>query len=66
MSLQKRKRCPAGGRDYTTFSSRWRWQPDDHHMMNCPMCNKRVTLRIKPGSGTFVIIPQHNELVVGA
>lgn len=60
---QKRRYCEASGRDYTVFIRRDR--PDEHNMMNCPMCGKRVTLRLKVASGKMAVIPRHIEHIVG-
>lgn len=63
VSYLSRRRCPASGRDYTSFVRRG--VPDEHHMLNCPEYGKRVTLAVKPASGKIVVIPRHLELVVG-
>lgn len=61
--LQRRHQCDASGKDYTKFFRRD--VPDEHNMMNCPSCGKRVTLRKKDTTGKYVVIPRHLELIVG-
>lgn len=61
--LQRRHQCDASGRDYTTFLRHE--VPNEHHIMKCPGCGKRVTLREKRDTGKFVVIPRHIELIVG-
>lgn len=61
--LQHRHQCDASGRDYTAFFRRG--IPNEHNMMNCPCCGKRITLREKGNTGKIVVIPRHLELIVG-
>lgn len=61
--LHHRHQCDASGKDYTKFIRRG--VPNEHNIMNCPGCGKRVTLREKGGTGKFVVIPRHLELIVG-
>lgn len=43
VALNKRHRCEASGKEYTRFLRRG--VPNAHGMMNCPLCNKGVTLK---------------------
>ena len=61
-SLHRRRYCSASGRNYTTFQRRT--APNEHNMTNCPVCGKRVTLRVHATSGQVTVIPRHIELIV--
>ncbi len=63
ISLQRRHYCSASGRNYSTFPRRT--APNEHDIMNCPVCGKRVTLRVNAASGLVTVIPRHIELSVG-
>lgn len=65
ISLARRNRCEASGKEYTRYSrSRWS-QPNEHGMLSCPICGKGVTLRPKETGGNAVVIPRHLERIVG-
>ena len=61
--LHRRQRCEASGKEYTRFLRRG--VPDAHGMMNCPVCGKGITLRVKEPTGQAVMIPRHLELIMG-
>lgn len=61
--LARRSRCDASGKEYTRYLRRG--QPNEHGMLNCPMCGKGVTLRPKETGGDAVVIPRHLERIVG-
>ncbi len=61
--LARRSRCDASGKDYTRDLRRG--QPNEHGMLNCPMCGKGITLRPKEAGGIAVVIPRYLERIVG-
>ena len=63
ISLHRRQRCEASGKEYTRFLRRG--VPDARDMMRCPVCGKGVTLHVKESTGQAVVIPRHLELIVG-
>lgn len=63
ISLYKRRRCEASGRNYTSYGLRH--MPDENGKITCPACRKRVSLRQSSRTGKLTAIPNHYELVVG-
>ncbi|MEQ6436241.1 hypothetical protein V8Z74_14600 [Comamonas sp. w2-DMI] len=61
--LSRRQRCEASGKPYTRYLRAG--VPDEHNMLNCPSCGKRVTLRPKDSTGQAVVIPRHLERIIG-
>ena len=61
--LSRRSRCDASGKEYTRYLRRG--QPNEHGILNCPMCGKGVTLLPNEPGGDVVVIPRHLELIVG-
>lgn len=63
VALHKRSYCEAGGRSYKAY---WRFAvPNEDHMLNCPVCGKRVTLKVKADTGEYIVIPRHLQQIVG-
>lgn len=63
VALARRSRCEASGKEYTRYLRRG--QPNEHNMLNCPVCGKGVTLRANAEGGKAVFIPRHLERIVG-
>lgn len=63
IALNHRTVCPAGGKDYRRFLRAN--PPDAHGLASCPLCGKRVALKVQKSSGLAVVIPRHLELIVG-